>query len=89
MTLYEFYGDGCPHCEKMKPVVEEVEEEEDVEIEQLEVWHSEENAEKMKGFDNNECRGVPYFYNTESGQSICGEASKEKVAEWANGEKID
>jgi len=29
VTLKEFYGDGCPHCEKMEGLVEKVEEEED------------------------------------------------------------
>lgn len=27
MTLYEFYGDESPHCEKMMPKVEKIEKE--------------------------------------------------------------
>jgi thiol-disulfide isomerase/thioredoxin len=86
MTLYEFYGDGCPHCEKMKPKVEELQEEEGVKVKQLEVWNDEENAEKMGKFDDGKCGGVPFFYNTETDDWICGEASKEELREWAKSE---
>lgn len=89
MTLYEFYGDGCPHCEKMESKVGKVEEEEDVEIEQKEVWDDEENAEKQKELDDGKCGGVPFYYNTETDQWICGEADKEKLAAWATGEQIN
>jgi thiol-disulfide isomerase/thioredoxin len=88
MTLYMFYGEECPHCEKMMPVVEEVESEKGVEIERLEVWHDKENAEKMQGIEEfEECGGVPFFYNTETGQWICGEAGSQKLADWAAGEQ--
>ena len=88
MTLYMFYGEECPHCEKMMLVVEEVESERAVEIEQLEVWHDKENAEKMQGIEEfEECGGVPFFYNTETEQWICGEASNQELADWAAGEQ--
>ena len=89
MALYEFYGDGCPHCEKMAPKVEEVEDEADVEIQQLEVWEDKENAKKMKEFDDGKCGGVPFFYNTETDEYICGEADKEKLEAWAKGEEVN
>lgn len=88
MSLYEFYGDGCPHCEKMAPLVEEVEEDEDVEIQQKEVWEDKENQELMEKFDDGKCGGVPFFYNTESEEWICGETDKETLASWAKGEKV-
>lgn len=89
MTLYEFYGDGCPHCEKMSPKVEEVEEDEGVEIQQKEVWEDKQNAEKQQELDDGKCGGVPFFYNTETHQWICGEADKEKLTAWANGEEVN
>lgn len=89
MTLYEFYGDGCPHCERMMPKVEEVEGEEDVDVKQLEVWNDQENAEKQEELDDGKCGGIPFFYNTESGEWICGEADKEKLKSWAKGEEVD
>ena len=79
MTLYEFYGDGCPHCEKMAPKVEELEKEEDVEVKQLEVWNDQENAEKQAELEAGKCGGVPFFYNTESDEWICGEANLEEL----------
>lgn len=88
MTLYEFYGDGCPHCEKMEPKIEELQEEENVEVEQLEVWHDEENAELMEEYDEGICGGVPFFFNTESEQWICGETDIETLKSWAAGDEV-
>lgn len=88
MTLYEFYGEECPHCENMEPKVEQLQEEEDIEIEQREVWHDEENAEMMDKYDEGFCGGVPFFYNTESEEWICGETSLENLKAWAKGEAV-
>lgn len=88
MTLYEFYGDGCPHCEKMDSKVEELEEDESIEVEQLEVWNNQENAKKQKEFDDGKCGGVPFFYNTESKEWICGETDIGTLRKWASGKEI-
>jgi len=88
MTLFEFYGDGCPHCEKMMPKVEELEEQEGVEVDQREVWNDQENAEKMQELDDGKCGGVPFFYNTKSDEWICGEADLETLKSWAKGEEV-
>lgn len=89
MALYEFYGDGCPHCENMEPVVEKVEENQDIDVKKLEVWNDEGNAEKLQEFDDGKCGGVPFFYNTETDEWICGEAPREKLEDWANGRSMD
>lgn len=88
MTLYEFYGDGCPHCEKMEPKVEQLEEEEDVTVKQLETWNDRENAKKLQEFDDGKCGGVPFFYNTDSDEFICGETDLETLKAWAKGEEV-
>lgn len=88
MTLYEFYGDGCPHCEKMKPKVEKLMNETDFEVEQLEVWNDKDNAIKQKKLDDGKCGGVPFFYNTESEEWICGATSFETLKKWADGEEL-
>ena len=88
MTLYEFYGDGCPHCEKMEPKVEQLQDEEEVKVEQLEVWEDQENAEKQQELDDGKCGGVPFFYNTESDEYICGEADIETLKNWAQGKEV-
>lgn len=89
MTLYEFYGEECPHCQKMAPRVDRLQENEDVEVEQLEVWHDEENAKKLEELDDGKCGGVPFFINTETGEYICGEADYEKLVRWAKGEELN
>lgn len=87
MTLYEFYGDGCPHCEAMEEKVEKVQQEEEVEVEQLEVWNDKDNAEKQAELDDGKCGGVPFFFNTDSEEWICGETSYENLKKWALGKE--
>lgn len=83
MTLYEFYGRECPHCEAMEDKVGRLEENEDVHVERLEVWHDEGNAAQMEEFDDGKCGGVPFFYNTGTGEWICGEVPYDRLVEWA------
>lgn len=88
MTLYEFYGDGCTHCENMMPKVEKLQEQ-GFEIERLEVWNDKENAKKLKELDDGKCGGVPFFINTDSGEWICGEADMDTMKSWAKGEELE
>ncbi len=87
MALLEFYGDTCPHCIEMNPMVEKVEKDLGVTIEKLEVWNNEENAKRLEGIDNGLCGGVPFFYNEETKTFICGSSDEETVTRWAKGEK--
>ncbi len=82
MSLLEFYGDECPHCKTMEPLVKRLKDE-GIEILQLEVWKNKENAEKMAEYDKGLCGGVPFFYNTETKSFICGEASYDDLKVWA------
>lgn len=62
-TVYFFWGDGCPHCAKEKPFLEELDRKhEDLEVKMYEVYNSKENqvlyqntAEKY----GTSARGVP------------------------------
>jgi len=85
--LLEFYGEECPHCVRMKPLVERLEKEEGVILEKYEVWHNEENKKKMIVADGGRCGGVPFFLNTETQKFICGGASYEELKELALGKK--
>ena len=82
MALLEFYGDSCPHCVKMAPLVERLKSE-GTEIETLEVWQNEDNAKRMAELDKGLCGGVPFFYNTETKTFLCGEAILEDLKAWA------
>lgn len=84
-NLIEFFGTECPHCIRMMPLVERLEKEEGVTVEKLEVWHNEENRQKMGQFDEGYCGGVPFFINTKTNKWICGEASYEELKAWAKG----
>jgi thiol-disulfide isomerase/thioredoxin len=87
--LVMFHGQECPHCKKMMPLVDKMIEEEGVEIEKLEVWHDEGNADKMRSYRDiitPKCGGqlrVPTFINTETEDLFCGEVEYEELVEWA------
>ena len=72
LYLLEFYGQECPHCNRMKPIIEQVEKELKVQFSKLEVWHSEENHKVMEKYAEileDACRGsigVPSFCNTKT-----------------------
>ena len=46
--LIQFYGEECPHCAVMKPLVEKLERELGIKIEKYEVWHNQANAQRME-----------------------------------------
>lgn len=83
--LIEFYGKECPHCFKIAPLVEKLRKNLGVTIEQYEVWHNEDNLNKFREYDKNLCGGVPFFINTDTGKSICGEVAYEELEKWAKG----
>lgn len=85
-NLLEFYGTECPHCEKMHSFLDRLKKEENISVEQYEVWHNEENAKKLEELDKDMCGGVPFFYNTETKKFICGDSSYETLLKWAKGE---
>ena len=79
-----FYGTECPHCERMEPIIKQLEKDNGVTVERFEVWHNEENAKKLEGLDTNgECGGVPFFINTKTNSKICGEATLDELKAWA------
>ena len=81
--LINFYGQECPHCVNMAVLLEKLKKETGLVIEDREVWHNLENAKFLKTCDTNLCGGVPFLYNTETKNYICGESSYEELKEWA------
>ncbi len=81
--LMEFYGTECPHCIEMRPIVERVEKELGVEIEKIEVWHNAENAKLFQKIDGGFCGGVPFFYNEDTEEKLCGAQEYEDLLAWA------
>lgn len=86
MKPYGFYGEEYPHFNAMDTMddkVEKLQEEHDVEVDTREAGHNKENAKMHKKFDNGECGGVPFFYNTGTEKSICGETDMDGLKKWA------
>ena len=84
--LYDFYGEECPPCQHMHPLVEKLEKELGVKVNKLEVWHNEKNLELLQSVDKGMCGGVPFFHNKKTGKWICGATSYEELLAWAKGE---
>ena len=88
MALIEFYGEECPHCVTMAPLIERLEKELGMKVERYETWHNAANERKRKVFDkNDECGGVPFFINEETGARICGAVAYDSLKEWAGTKK--
>lgn len=84
MRLLEFYGKECPHCNRMHPLVEQLEKETGVTVEKFETWHDLQNEEMRRKYDEgDECGGVPYFVNEATGVKICGAVSYDELKLWA------
>lgn len=86
-----FYGQECPYCVAIIPVVEKLEKEDGVEFEELEIWHNEKNKQRIKSLENlyeKECDGnfvVPSFYDAEGDRLICNPGSYENLKKWIYG----
>jgi len=88
-TLLMFHGRECPHCKKMMPIVDRLEQETGVRFEKREVWHDETNADLMRSNRaalSSKCGGqlrVPAFFNADTKDAVCGEMEYEKLKDWA------
>jgi thiol-disulfide isomerase/thioredoxin len=86
--LLMFHGRECPHCKKMMPMVEKLEQEAHIVFEKHEVWHDEKNADLMRSYKPiiaPKCGGqlrVPTFLNVDTSDAMCGEVEYDKLKEW-------
>lgn len=85
-----FHGKECPHCKKVHPLVDRLEQEEGIEVLRLEIWHNTENADLMRKYApaiSPACGGslgVPCFYNKSNGEALCGsKLTYEQIKGWA------
>jgi thiol-disulfide isomerase/thioredoxin len=82
--LIMFYGDGCPHCETMEPLVARLEKEKSVAVARREVWNNAKNAALQDRYDKGICGGVPFFVNTRTRATLCGAATYRQLKMWAS-----
>jgi thiol-disulfide isomerase/thioredoxin len=87
--LLMFYGRECPHCKKMLPLMDRLEQETPVRFERYEVWHDEKNADLMRGFREaiapkcGQQLRVPTFFNADTQDAMCGEVEYDQLKDWA------
>jgi cytochrome c biogenesis protein CcdA/thiol-disulfide isomerase/thioredoxin len=66
VTAVYFYGDGCTHCEKVKPLIAELQAAyPELQLEQLEVYHNTSNQQRfveMTGHANLSNAGIPLIF---------------------------
>jgi len=77
--LLFFYGRECEFCHQMMPLIDRAEKELGIKFERFETWHDENNAHELTMYDKDFCGGVPFFYNTEIEQWICGATDYETL----------
>lgn len=86
-AIVEFYGAECPHCNNMKPIVSQVENETGVSFTKLEVWHNTTNQDVFQHYAdyvNRDCgvMGVPTFLSLATNQSKCGEMNESELKDF-------
>jgi len=87
--LIWFSGRECVHCKRLRPLVDDFQEENNIDITELEVWHNSDNAKLMRSYGDTikeACGGelgTPSFYNEKTGKAICGMVTKEQLKTWA------
>lgn len=87
----EFYGEECPHCKKMAPILEQVENDTGIFFEKLEVWHNDTNrAEYLRHMESvmKDCNlqhegiVVPTFMSMKNNKAICGEKTIDQLKQF-------
>ena len=83
-NLLYFYGKECGFTKKVEPSVSELESKLGKRLNRLETWHIQENQSRYSevGGDKS-CGGVPFFYNIETKESVCGARGIEILEAWA------
>ena len=82
--LYEFYGEECPHCDRMRKLTDKLMAEyPDVKIIRKEVWHDKGNMAFIEELDKGDgCGGVPFYFNTGTQKWLCGEVTYDELKGW-------
>ena len=82
--LLLFYGEGCSFTKRIEPDVMELEIKLGKQLNKLETWNSEENQKLYDEVGGPvSCGGVPFFYNKNTKQSICGAMGIDAMIAWA------
>ena len=83
-----YYGEECPHCHHMMPLVDKLIGE-GREIQKFETWHNEEHAAMLEKADGGVVVVCRSFSQYRHNQFICGAADEERVRAWADGKTLE
>ena len=87
-TLYYFYSIGCAYCNKVEPIVDELNSK-GYEIQKIDISDSQNRLFKHEIETKFKFKcGTPWLIDSETGNSICGWKDEETIKKWADGEKI-
>ncbi|CAM9192237.1 unnamed protein product [Hapterophycus canaliculatus] len=82
--LLEFHGAKCDHCEEMLPLFDRLHDETRLVIKRHLVWEDTANFRLMAIYDlKTGCKGLPFFYNRRTGETICGATTWSNFRNWA------
>lgn len=83
-NLLFFYGESCPFTTRVLPEVRCLETSLGKQISRKEIWSDSSNRELYRNSGGQQnCGGVPYFYNKLTGKSVCGASSCDDLISWA------
>lgn len=83
-SLLFFYGEGCPYTKRSEPAILCLEASLGKKIKRLETWKNDENSILYRLVGGYElCGGVPFFYNENTKNSLCGAQNCEDLKKWA------
>ena len=82
-----FHGEDCPHCARMRPIVDKLEKELGCKIKRLEVWYDEKNAKEMRKYSDiilsaGEGLAVPAFVDVKNKECLVGEQEEKDLKKW-------
>ncbi len=87
--LILFWGEGCPHCEKVKDYIKENNLESKVKIASKEVYYNKDNQQQLEEtvkkcpeIDASQGVGVPLAFDTQNNKCLYGDTP---IIEWLDG----
>jgi len=78
--LIDYYGEECVICKKIEPLLNKLKKEEGVIIQRIEVWHNAGNQKKMMNHAKGRCQALPFIYNPDTDEFLCGNAADNYAA---------
>ncbi len=91
-NLLMFSGTECPHCARMRPLLIKLESETGIMVEERDTWKKQSDFRLLENYQDatgdDECRGIPFFYNVTNKTFLCGEVNYKQLKDWATGKNI-